>query len=148
MAMNDKMYTAEYTGDETQMYQAYPGDAGFDLRYNGDEPLTIEPQTMGKIPTGVRVAMPDGMYALITGRSSAFSNRSLSTPLSVIDSGFRGELFAVVYNFGTEPQIISPGERVVQLLPMMNVGGMLRWNRVGSLSSSVRAESGFGSSGR
>lgn len=139
---------AQFTGGANQLSQAYPGDAGFDLAYCGDAELIIEPQTMAKIPTGVCVAMPEGMYAVITGRSSTFAKRNLITPMSIIDSGFRGELFAVVWNFGTQPQIITPDERVIQLLPMDNLATMLRWERVQSLSASVRAEHGFGSSGR
>lgn len=142
------MRTAQFTGGANQLSQAYPGDAGFDLAYCGDVELTIPPQAMAKIPTGVCVAMPEGMYAVITGRSSSFAKRSLITPMSIIDSGFRGELFAVVWNFGTEPQVIQPDERVIQLLPMDNLATMLRWERVHSLSASVRAEHGFGSSGR
>lgn len=142
------MNVAQFTGDEDQMYQAYPGDAGFDLRYNGTEQMIIPPQMMAKIPTGVHVAMPEGMYAVLTGRSSSFAKRSLITPMSIIDSGFRGELFAVVWNFGTDPQVIEPRERVIQLLPMDNIASVLRWERVTTLSASARAESGFGSSGR
>jgi dUTPase len=36
----------------------------------------------------------------------------------------------------------------VQVLPMMNVAGVLRWKRVDRLSSSERADQGFGSTGR
>ena len=144
----NKTYTAEYIGDIGQMSQAYEGDAGFDLRYNGDEPLIIEPQTMGRVPTGVHIALPAGMYALITGRSSTFAKRHLIAPVSVIDNGFRGELFGVVWNIGHTAQEIQPGERIVQVLPMMNVAGVLRWKRVQTLSSSERADSGFGSTGR
>ena len=92
--------------------------------------------------------MPQGMYAIITGRSSTFAKRTLITPMSIIDSGFRGELFAVVYNFGTEPQEMQPGERIIQLLPMMNLASVIRWENVGVLPTSERAEQGFGSSGR
>lgn len=137
-----------FIGDELQLTQGYAGDAGFDLAYNGVEPLTVLPHAMIRIPTGVRVAMPQGMYAIITGRSSTFAKRTLITPMSIIDSGFRGELFAVVYNFGTEPQEIQPGERIIQLLPMMNLASVIRWENVGSLPTSERAEQGFGSSGR
>jgi len=142
------MNTAQYTGDDDQLTQAYPGDAGFDLRYNGSEPMSIQPQAMAKIPTGVHIAMPVGMYAVITGRSSTFAKRNLITPMSIIDSGFRGELFAIVWNFGTETQVIEPRERVIQLLPMDNVANVLRWARVDQLTASERAEQGFGSSGR
>lgn len=146
--MNVNARVAQFKGDEDQMYQAYEGDAGFDLRYNGDTPLTVAPQSMARIPTGVHIAMPDGMYAVITGRSSTFYKRNLITPMSIIDSGFRGELFAVVWNFGTEPQVIEPRERVIQLLPMNNIANLLTWERVDYLSASARAEQGFGSSGR
>jgi dUTPase len=88
------------------------------------------------------------MYALVTGRSSTFAKRHLIAPVSVIDNGFRGELFGVVWNIGHTIQEIQPGERIVQVLPMMNVAGMLRWRRVETLSSSERADSGFGSTGR
>ncbi len=141
-------HTIEFIGDELQLTQGYAGDAGFDLAYNGTEPITVMPQTMARIPTGVRIAMPQGMYAIITGRSSTFAKRTLITPMSIIDSGFRGELFAVVYNFGTEPQELQPGERIIQLLPMMNLASVIRWKNVGSLPTSERAEQGFGSSGR
>jgi dUTP pyrophosphatase len=147
MALN-KTYTAEFVGDPGQMSQAYEGDAGFDLRYNGDEPLLIAPQTMGRVPTGVHIALPAGMYALVTGRSSTFAKRHLIAPVSVIDNGFRGELFGVVWNIGDTTQEIQPGERIVQVLPMMNVAGVLRWKRVDRLSSSERADQGFGSTGR
>jgi dUTP pyrophosphatase len=140
--------TAQFTGGEYQLSQAYPGDAGFDLAYCGDAELVIPPFSMAKIPTGVCVAMPEGMYAIITGRSSTFAKRNLITPVSVIDSGFRGELFAIVWNFGDQQQVIQPDERVIQLLPMNNIATMVRWERVHSLSASVRAEHGFGSSGR
>ena len=146
--MEITMHTIPFIGDELQLTQGYAGDAGFDLAYNGSEPMTVMPQTMTKIPTGVRIAMPQGMYAIITGRSSTFAKRTLITPMSIIDSGFRGELFAVVYNFGTEPQEMQPGERIIQLLPMMNLASVIRWKNVGILPTSERAEQGFGSSGR
>jgi len=146
--MEMKTFTIPFIGDELQLTQGYAGDAGFDLAYNGTTPFAILPQSTAKIPTGVRVAMPDGMYAIITGRSSTFAKRTLITPMSIIDSGFRGELFAMVYNYGHEQQTLQPGERIIQLLPMVNLAGMIRWQNVGELPTSERAEQGFGSSGR
>jgi dUTP pyrophosphatase len=139
---------ARFTGDSHQLSQAFTGDAGFDLAYNGDQPLVVEPHTMARIPTGVCVEMPRGIYAVLTGRSSTFSKRNLITPMSVIDEGFRGELFAVVWNFGDTPQVIEPKERVVQLLPMNNVAREINWLQTADLSPTDRADHGFGSSGR
>jgi dUTP pyrophosphatase len=144
----DDKRVARFTGGATQLTQAFDGDAGFDLAYNGNEPLVIGPHTMARIPTGVCVEMPRGVYAVLTGRSSTFSKRNLITPMSVIDEGFRGELFAVVWNFGDQPQTIAPGERVIQLLPMDNVARRVEWQPAAELSPTERADLGFGSSGR
>ena len=140
--------TGYYIGNSLQLSKAHEGDAGFDLAYNGHTPLEIAPGAMAKIPTGVRIQLPRGMYAIITGRSSTFAKRNLITPMSVIDNGFRGELFAVVWNFGTETATIMPNERVVQLLPMNNVADLLKWQQSSLLGDSDRSVNGFGSSGR
>lgn len=139
--------TAKYTGGEMQLTQAHAGDAGFDLAYNGSEPLEIQPGRRVAVPTGVRIEMPPGYYALIVGRSSSFSKRDLLVPLSVIDAGFRGELFAVCKNFGDDVQTIQPNERIAQLLPMKLEANLLQWVN-SPLSQSDRGENGFGSSGR
>lgn len=142
----DAPLEARYTGDDGQLTQAHEGDAGFDLAYNGTKPLKIKAGERASIPTGVRVEMPEGYYSLIVGRSSSFSKRNLIVPLSVIDAGFRGELFAVCLNYGNTTQVIQPGERVAQLLPMQLTAPMIRWRKA-PLSETARAEQGFGSSG-
>lgn len=144
----DKWNVAHWTGGDGQLQQAHVGDAGFDLAYNGDDDMGIRAGDRRAVPTGVRVEMPAGYYSLIVGRSSSFSKRNLLVPLSVIDAGFRGELFAVCWNYGKEDQLIHPNERVAQLLPMKLEASGLRWQKVLSLSDSERAENGFGSSGR
>jgi dUTP pyrophosphatase len=138
---------ARWTGDGAQLTQAHQGDAGFDLAYNGDEPFTIAPGQRAAVPTGVRVQLPEGFYSLIVGRSSSFSKRDLLIPLSVIDAGFRGELFAVCWNYGDKPQEIMPNERIAQLLPMSLVAPMIQWSN-SDLTASSRGDLGFGSSGR
>jgi dUTP pyrophosphatase len=137
---------ARWTGDGAQLQQAHEGDAGFDLAYNGAEPLIIEAGQRAAVPTGVCVEMPAGFYSLIVGRSSSFSKRDLLVPLSVIDAGFRGELFAVCWNYGTQQQVIMPNERVAQLLPMPLTADLLQWENT-TLSDSARGDRGFGSSG-
>lgn len=140
--------TAYFIGPMHQLQKAHEGDAGFDLWYNGHTRIEIPAGSMARIPTGVHIQMPRGMYAIVTGRSSTFAKRNLITPMSVIDNGFRGELFAVVWNFGTETQWIEPRERIVQVLPMNNVADLLAWKQVDRLDNSSRAANGFGSSGR
>lgn len=144
---SDHRQVAKYTGDDGQLTRAHIGDAGFDLAYNGDEDMVIGAGERAAVPTGVRIELPPTHYGVIVGRSSSFSKRDLLVPLSVIDQGFRGELFAVCWNFGHQAQRIKPRERVAQLLPMRLEADLLRWVNA-PLSESGRGENGFGSSGR
>jgi len=143
----DRRAVAKYTGGGDQLTRAHDGDAGFDLAYNGTEDMVIAAGQRAAVPTGVRIELPLTHYALIVGRSSSFSKRDLLVPMSVIDQGFRGELFAVCWNFGHQDQRIKSGERVAQLLPMMLEADLLQWVN-SPLSESERGDNGFGSSGR
>lgn len=122
------------------------GDAGFDLHYSGSEPLTIQPGEMVNVEAGIGVEFPPGVWCLILGRSSTFQRRMFVAP-SVIDAGYRGELFACVQNIGEYSQTIEPGERVAQIVPFDLVANRYRWIE-GTLSDSERGATGFGSTGR
>lgn len=133
--------------DTEQLTRAYKGDAGFDLAYSGTTPLTIAAGERAAVPTGVKVEMPDGYYSIIVGRSSTFSKLNLHVPLSVIDAGFRGELYVVCWNYGEEDSVIEPSQRIGQLLPLKLEADLITFE-LGTLRPSERGELGFGSSGR
>lgn len=123
-----------------------PGDAGFDLFYTDDMPLTIAPGEFQNVRSKIAVEMPAGTWGLIVGRSSTFKRRLFVAP-SVIDNGYRGELFACCWNIGTEPQVIEPGDRLAQLVPFPLTAENMTWLK-GALSTSERGNTGFGSTGR
>ena len=124
--------------------QAKPGDTGLDL-YVSDS-VTIPPREWRGIPSRVRVAPPSGIWFLIIGRSSTLHRRGLMTVPSVIDSGFRGPLFAMVYNITDNPVSIAPGERLAQLIPMPLI--KFQFEETIELPESVRGKDGFGSTGQ
>lgn len=97
------------------------------------------------IPTGIKLEMSDNIWCTVEARSSA-SGRFLITPDSIIDSGYRGEFFAIVFNIGYEPQTIKAGERVCQLVFHEKV--LIDPVEVDELSKSDRGEGGFGSTGK
>ena len=138
---------AQYTGHGNQPTQAREGDAGFDLAYFGQHPIDIKPNETANIPTGIKVALPYGVWGLITGRSSAFK-RNLMTPLSVIDNGYRGDLFAIVRNIGHETITIQPDERIAQLIPISMLADVIQWEWQNELDETERGENGFGSTGK
>ena len=137
-----------WSGYGKQPSHAHQGDAGFDLSYHGIEPLTIAPHTTTNIPTGIRVALPSGMWAIVTGRSSTFQ-RGLLTPMSIIDNGYRGDLFAIVHNMSDKPVTIVPQERIAQLIPMQLHTDGVEWHHLDELPTDTsRGTNGFGSSGQ
>ena len=107
------------------------------------EAMDCLPRAM--IPTGIKLEMPDNIWCTVEARSSA-GGRYLITPDSIIDSGYRGEFFAVVFNIGYEPQTINVGDRICQLV--FHEKTLIKPIEVDELSKSERGETGFGSSGK
>jgi dUTP pyrophosphatase len=136
-----------WTGEGTEPTMAHEGDAGFDLAYNGDTAISIAPNQTMNIPTGIKIQLPFGTWAMVTGRSSAFK-RGLLTPLSVIDNGYRGDLFAIVRNISDQSIEVQPNERIAQLIVMPLAPEELLWVKVHTLQESARGENGFGSTGK
>lgn len=136
----------KWAGIGTEPTRAYPGDAGFDLYSR--ETLWISAGEWVKVHTGVAVQLPPGVWAMLLGRSSSWV-RGLLVNQTVIDTGFRGELFAMVRNVNQEEGTrINKGERIAQLVPMGNLAETLQMQQVEELETSERGEKGLGSSGR
>lgn len=125
--------------------RAYSGDAGFDLYTVSD--WTIQPDATADVPCGVAVQLPDRVWGLIVGRSSTLRKHNLLVSPGIIDTGWRGQLFAGVRNLGTAAFEVKRGMRLAQLIPLPNLAAGLVPTSVEQLSSSDRGEAGFGSSG-
>lgn len=121
--------------------------AGADLYACLEAPVIIAPGSSEKIPTGIALEVPKGCAGLIYARSGLACKRGLApaNKVGVIDSDYRGEILVVLYNHGTEPQRVEPGERIAQLLitPVLTPV----YEEVKELSSSDRGAGGFGSTG-
>lgn len=125
----------------------HDGDAGADLRAHIEGPLTIQPGESALVPTGVRIAIPDGHVGLQFPRSGLGCNHGvcLANGTGVIDSGYRGEVRAKLLNLGADPFTVNPGDRICQLviLPYTNA----KFWTVDELSESDRGADGYGSTG-
>lgn len=122
-----------------------PGDAGFDLTVAEDVSTKVRPVLPIKVPLGVRVALPEGWFGMLLGRSSALTHWRLQVLPSVIDAGFRGELFALVVPLFSGSVHIPAGVRLCQLVPLPISGLGLQQNA--ELPPSMRGDRGFGSTG-
>jgi dUTP pyrophosphatase len=94
--------------------RSHPDDAGLDLTASNF--VNIHKWTSSRIPHNIAVAIPQGYFGLIIGRSSAMQNKGLIVLPGVIDPGFRGEVQTVVFNAYQRTIQVQPGERISQLL--------------------------------
>jgi dUTP pyrophosphatase len=133
--------------DPMQYYEEpsrhYEGDAGFDLVCSRG--CTIPPHGFAQIPTNIRIALPHGTWAMIVGRSSTFFKRQLLVQQAIIDNGWRGPIWSVVYNMCDKPITVRRGERISQLILFELIVPEVK--RVEALPASDRGENGFGSTG-
>ncbi len=122
--------------------------AGADLYACLEEPVTIGPGETAWIPTGIAMEVPKGCAGLIYARSSMGVKRGLApaNKVGVIDSDYRGEIRVVLLNHGKEPQTVSHGERVAQMIitPVVTPA----YVEVPELSDTDRGTGGFGSTGK
>ena len=126
---------------------ATPLSAGMDLRANLDAPVTLQPMERRLIPTGLRIALPEGFEAQIRPRSGLALKKGitlLNTP-GTIDADYRGEIGIIVANLSTEPFTVADGDRIAQMVIARYERA--EWHAVNELNATERGEGGFGHSG-
>ena len=125
---------------------ATPASAGVDLR--ASEGCVIPPGGRALVPTGLRIALPEGYEAQVRPRSGLALKHGVTLPNSpgTIDADYRGEIGVILMNLGQEPFIVEPGDRIAQMVvaPVTRVA----WSEVEELDATERGEGGFGSTGR
>jgi dUTP pyrophosphatase len=121
----------------------HQGDAGLDIFSAVD--CVLKPGAAMAVPTGIKVAIPEGYAGLIWDKSG-ISLKGVHKLAGVIDSGYRGEVKVVVVNLGREPFRIEKGMKIAQLLiqPVIEVQ-VVETDELGETS---RGEEGFGSTGK
>jgi dUTP pyrophosphatase len=123
------------------------GSAGADLRACIDEPLTIRPGQTAVVPTGVRLAIPEGYEGQVRPRSGLARRQTVTLVNSpgTVDSDYRGEIQVLLINLGHEPYTVQVGERVAQLVVCPCLRAEFLWRE--ELEASERGDGGFGSTG-
>lgn len=134
------------TGDGRLPDRSYQGDAGLDV-YSAFN-YVVPPHEFMDIDCGIKIEMPEGVWAMLTGRSSTIRKRGLLVNTAIIDSGYRGPIFAGVQNLRSEGHLVHVGDRLAQLILFHNLTERVIVAQVDKLSESHRGESGFGSSGQ
>ena len=126
---------------------ATPMSAGMDLRANLDAPLKLQPMQRCLVPTGLRIALPQGYEAQVRPRSGLALKRGttvLNAP-GTIDADYRGEIGVILINLSQDSFVINDGERIAQLV--IAAYEQAEFEAVESLDQTERGEGGFGHSG-
>ncbi|WP_300362377.1 dUTP diphosphatase [Fusobacterium sp.] len=123
------------------------GSAGMDVRANIKEPITLGSLERVLVPTGIKMEIPVGYEVQVRPRSGLALKYGISmanTP-GTIDSDYRGEIGVIMINLSKEDFVITPGERIAQLV----LGKVYQMDLVeGELSQTERGEGGFGHTGK
>lgn len=122
--------------------------AGVDLFACTVQDVTIGPGEIKLIPTGIKIAIPDGFEAQIRPRSGLALRHGISmvnTP-GTIDADYRGEIKVIMVNHGSEPFSFAHGERIAQMVFNPIVQSV--WIETNQLEVSARGEGGFGHTGK
>jgi len=123
------------------------GAAGMDIYANVHTDTVVAVGKIKLIPTGIRIALPQGYEAQIRPRSGlALKNgiTMVNTP-GTIDSDYRGEIGVIIINHGHEPFTIKRGDRIAQMV--INKYEHVFWTETDSLDETERGSGGFGHSG-
>ena len=124
------------------------GSAGMDVRANIKEPITLKSLERILVPTGLKVAIPEGYEIQVRPRSGLANKHGitmLNTP-GTVDSDYRGELKVIVVNLSNEAYTIEPNERIGQFV--LNKIEQIEFVEVEELDSTERGEGGFGHTGK
>ena len=142
--------------------KAHPTDAGFDIC--ADENIRIDAGETVTVSTGLSIAIPEGYYGRLKGRSGLTAKTPLRVQEGTIDASYRGEmkvicelravsvdiqLFDTPYEARsavfTRNYTINQDQRIAQLiiqpLPTVEV------EEVDELDDTDRGDGGFGSTG-
>lgn len=121
--------------------------AGMDVVAAVEAPLELAPGARAAVPTGLRIAIPDGHEVQVRPRSGLALNSGVTVANApgTVDSDYRGEVKVILVNLGAEPFTVTRGMRIAQLVVAPVTRGA--WQEVDGLDSTARGAGGFGSTG-
>jgi dUTP pyrophosphatase len=141
-----KVKIVRETNVDLPKYETF-GSAGMDVRANIKDSITLKSLERALIPTGIKIAVPNGYEVQVRPRSGLALKHGitlLNTP-GTIDSDYRGEIKIILANMSNEDFVIIPGERIGQII--LNKVEQIDWEDVDILDKTERGSGGFGHTG-
>ena len=92
----------------------YPNSAGYDLF--ADELFKILSGSRAVISTSIRMQIPKGYYGEISPRSGLALKNGIVAFNGIIDSGYLGVVYVILFNFSSEDFSVEKGNRIAQII--------------------------------
>ena len=121
--------------------------AGYDLSACTNVDISINPNEIVLIPTGIAMEIPEGYFGMICSRSGLaikYGIHVLNSP-GIIDSDYRGEIKCILHNSSNNIFTVQNGSRIAQLIVMKYEN--IKLVETETLSETNRGFNGFGSTG-
>ena len=125
------------------------GDAGFDL--HACDEVTIAPGERALVDVGIAIEIPEDCYGRVAPRSGLSVKHGVQVGAGVVDSTYRGTIKVLLFNHGQEPFHVGKDDRIAQLIfERIYTPGYESIEVVSyeNLTTTVRGDGGFGSSGK
>ena len=124
------------------------GSAGMDVRANIKEAITLKSLERVMIPTGLKVAIPEGYEIQVRPRSGLAIKHGitmLNTP-GTVDSDYRGEVKVIMQNLNQHGVEFEAGQKIAQIVFSKKTDVELE--QTNSIENNTqRGTGGFGSTG-
>lgn len=133
--------------------RAHATDAGMDFYVPNDfEPLTLRSGESCMINSGIKVEIPFGYMGMFCNKSGIASKKNIIFGAHIIDSYYTGDVIINLHNIGLTDQLISPGDKIIQmvLVPVVpTVPDEVDADRLyeGLYMDDIRGDKGFGATG-
>jgi len=121
--------------------------SGMDLYAAVDNEVILKPGERKLIPTGFKMALPEGYEAQVRPRSGLAIKNGISvlnTP-GTIDEDYRGEVGVILINLGQEDFKVKRGDRIAQIVIKKVEQASIEI--VDKLDDTHRSSGGFGHTG-
>lgn len=132
--------------------RAYPDSAALDiyahLLSEGGHPftLTIQPNSVKLVGTGLAMRPPKGHVILVCSRSGLATRGVFAANApGVVDPDYTGEIKVALFNGSLEPHYVKHKDRIAQILIIPYFTG--HCTEVLGFEETVRGSRGFGSTG-
>ena len=132
--------TVQVTQDSTIPEKGTPNSACYDITTQKNE--VIPAHGIAMVPLNLKMQIPTGFFMLLLSRSG-LATKGITTIAGVVDSDYRGPVYAILANSADKDFILKKGQRCTQglFLPTQYA----EFKKVEKLQETERNDGGFGS---